>query len=836
MAEAAPLVVVIEDLHWADTSSRELLGFLVDRLRGPVLVVGTYRSDAMHRRHPLRPFLAQTARSDRVTRLELTPLTPEEVASQLEGIAARALPAALVAAVVARAEGNPFFAEELFAAGGGGAVPPSLAEVLAARLDALPDAARNLVGVAAVAGRRVRHELLAEVAGLSGPELAAGLREATAHQVLVADDGGGYAFRHALLAEVAYAELLPAERAPLHGACAAALSQHREWAADPSRAAGELTHHYAAAHDLERALQCSVEAAASAVGSYAFVEAHALYEQALGLWDQVASPGEVARCGRPQLSQRAAEAALLAGDTKRAIVLLRSELEDLDPAAEPVRAALLHERLARLLESSGRGEEALAANRAAVALMPDEASAARARILGGEARALMLAGRCHDSRARCEEAIAVARAAGARREEGYALNTLGAALAHLDEPELAVGFLEQALDIAAELGSAEDLRRAYYNLSSTLGLATHQVSRAAAVTLEGAARLDQLGDREGAVFLRAHGANFLTVSGAWDQAERLADEVLQSGTEDVTALWEAHLSAATVAMRRGGFAAAHEHLGRAGHLDRGSFDADTRTMLFAARAELALTEGLLDDARRLVREGLDALDGTDTEEPVWQLVTLGLRIEADAVGRRRGADAAAPLLERARSLAEGGRGASRTDAGWALDVQCQAEALRVRGEHDPSGWADCRRTWAAVSRPYEVAYAGWRTAEACLAVGSRPEAAVALCEAHTGASALGAAPLVAEIEALARRARIRLKEVAAPEEQPDTGPGAASRLTPREGEVLALVAAGDTNRRIAEKLFISEKTASVHVSRILAKLGVANRGQAAALARRLPSG
>jgi len=248
VADTTPLVVVVEDLHWADASSRELLGFLAGRLRGAVLVVATYRSDELHRRHPLRPLLAEAARNERIVRIELGPLDPDEVAEQLEAIMGSRPPAAVVAAVVQRAEGNPFFAEELLAAGAGPELPPGLADVLAARLAALPEASYELVRVAAVAGRRVGHDLLAAVCARDAADLVAGLREATFHHVLVADPDGAYAFRHALLQEAAYGELLPGERVSLHAAYAAALAAHPEWAAASAGAAGELAHHYAAAY------------------------------------------------------------------------------------------------------------------------------------------------------------------------------------------------------------------------------------------------------------------------------------------------------------------------------------------------------------------------------------------------------------------------------------------------------------------------------------------------------------------------------------------------------------------------------------------------------------
>ena len=832
------LIVVIEDLHWADASSRELLSFLLGRLRG-VLVVATYRNDEVHRRHPLRPLLADAARSERVARIDLAPLSADEVTQQLQAITGSALPPSVVEAVVARAEGNPFFAEELLAAGGGAELPPDLAEVLSARLSALPETARELVGLAAVAGPRVGHELLVAAAAGFGADIGPALREAVSHQVLVVEPDGTYAFRHALLAEAAYAELLPGERATLHATYAAALAAHPEWATTRGGVAGELAHHWLAARDRDRALGASVAAAVAAEETYAFAEAHHLYEQALALWEQVPDPSALAGCDRAQLLQRAADAAVLAGETKRAIALVRGALDELAASPQPARAAALHERLARLLWRSGDGEASLEASREAVALMPAEPSAERAQILAGEARSLMLGGRYEEARSRAETAVAVAGAAGARRQEGDALNTMGTCLGRLGHPDQAVVLLEQALGIAEAVGSIEDMRRAYNNLAVTLEDGMGQARRAADVALQGATRLDALGYDQGAAFLRGCAAISLTTAGSWADVDSLAAGLLAATPDEVTA-WRARLASGTVAMRRGDFAAAHQHFDHARRLCSKLSDTDYRAGLGAAAAELALAEGLLAEARGIVDSSLAALGDTDAHHYVRLLASLGLRAEADrtrTVGRGSATKVgealrrSEALIEKARSTSMAARGPAVTTnvQAAALEALCEAEWARVRGEPDAGQWGLVAEAWGG-SYPYEAAYARRRVAEAHLVAGAKDEAVAALGEAFSEASRLGAAPLVSEIEALARRARVRLGTTTEDAQTASEGPAG---LTRREVEVLALVAAGHTNRQIAEALFMSEKTASVHVSRILTKLGVTNRGQAAALAHRL---
>jgi predicted ATPase len=225
LAEPSGLLVVAEDLHWADQSTRDLLGFLHRNLRGPVALVLTYRSDELHRRHPLRPFLAELERAGHTERLELDRLGRRPLAALLKGILGEPAPAALVEQVEARSGGNPFFAEELLAAHQDGTrLPEALRELVLARVGTLPEATQRVLQVAAVAGTRVDHQLLAAVVGLDAGRLVELLREAVGRHVLVAEAASGaYAFRHALVAEAVYDDLLPVQRGPLHAAYAHAL-------------------------------------------------------------------------------------------------------------------------------------------------------------------------------------------------------------------------------------------------------------------------------------------------------------------------------------------------------------------------------------------------------------------------------------------------------------------------------------------------------------------------------------------------------------------------------------------------------------------------------------
>jgi predicted ATPase len=297
--------------------------------------VCTHRSDELHRRHPLRPLLAELERDRRVERLELGRFDRGEVAAQLTGILGVAPAARLVERVHARSGGNAFFVEELAAAaasGLDGELPPNLRDTLLARIELLAEPTQQVLAVAAAAGARVDHDLLAEVAGLPEAELLAGLREAVSAHVLLVDAGdGAYGFRHALVKEAVYAELLPGERTRLHARFAAALAG-RDDRGGPGLAA-ELAWHWYAAHDLERALPAAVEAGRAAERAYAFAEAQRQYERALELWDRVPDAADVVLMSHLRLLEAAIAAAYRAGDFGRAVKLIRLALAEVPHAA-----------------------------------------------------------------------------------------------------------------------------------------------------------------------------------------------------------------------------------------------------------------------------------------------------------------------------------------------------------------------------------------------------------------------------------------------------------------------------------------------------------------------
>jgi predicted ATPase len=292
IAERAPVLLVAEDLHWADQSTRDLLAFLVRNLRAGVALVLTCRSDEPRPGHPLGPFLAELSRGGRAERLELGRLGRRELTELVAGILGEPPSPSLAREILARAEGNPFFAEELLAARREGTrMPPALRDLLLARVDALPESAQRVLEAAAVAGSRVDHELLAAATGRDGGQLVPLLREAVARHLLAVDEGnGGYMFRHALVQEAVYGELLPVQRAPLHAAYARALDRRiGRCDADAGGTAVELAqlaYHWQGAGDQGQALPSLVRAGQAAELAAAPAEALEHYQRALDLWEQ----------------------------------------------------------------------------------------------------------------------------------------------------------------------------------------------------------------------------------------------------------------------------------------------------------------------------------------------------------------------------------------------------------------------------------------------------------------------------------------------------------------------------------------------------------------------
>jgi DNA-binding CsgD family transcriptional regulator len=479
--------------------------------------------------------------------------------------------------------------------------------------------------------------------------------------------------------------------------------------------------------------------------------------------------------------------------------------------------------------------------------MPQAPTAERAMVLAADARVLAL-GRQHDeARVRAEEAIAIARRIGAERIESSGLSTLVISLLDSGRPREALGHGQRAIELATASGSLSEMVRAYINTAETLDQ-SGDLDGAVALTLEGARVIAEHGGERGlGALVIAEAANRLVRLGRLDEAATYAEEAMRVAARVGPGRTALHEALAAVEVARGDEAAAHQDL----ELAKAMIETVSGEMWEGSRAaleaELNLSVGRGDAALQVVDQAFAAME--EVEWPAFSapLYAHAARAQVERAGRaralRRPAEveqsvAAVTALERRLDARAATFGDCPPPEYAAWRAQLSAEASRLEGPGDTDAWGGVRERWDAIGCVLRSAYCALREAEGLIGSGGDRSRARDLLASAVGVTRLaGARPLTDDIEELARRARLDLtgEPAAARAVAPTAAPTPAEEagLTARETEVLALVAEGRTNRQIAEELFISGKTASVHVSRILAKLGAANRGEAAAIARRL---
>jgi ATP/maltotriose-dependent transcriptional regulator MalT len=812
-----PVALVIEDLHWADPSTRDFLVFLVRNARSESLfVLATYRSDELHRRHPLRPVLAELERAPRVERIALERFTRDEVIDQLTGILGDEPDADLADRLYARAQGNALYTEELLAAstGGFGELPGTLRDALLARFERLPAAAQAVVRVAAVAERPFGHALLE--AAVSPDEALEGAREAVAHQLLVTHPDGTYAFRHALVGEAIYEDLLPGERTALHAALARAFED------DPAAAPAELACHWHGAHDLPRALGASVAAGVEARRVHAHGEALRHFEDALALWDRVPDAAERAGMGRSDVLRAAAAAAHEGFEAARSVALQREALVAAADA-DRIEQARMHSELAHYLRHANQHDDSDDVVRRAIELLPEDAKLERASLRLQSAKSLMLRGHFREAARESHATAAEARRLEAIDLEAGAANTEGISRGALGDVEEGARLLRRARDI----GSPEERVRAVCNLAELLDLSGR--TEEALAEIEAALPLvrDHAERSIYDTFLELQGAGQLLRLGRTAEAAEMLPDRVPGDAIGSTATYHTALCV-SLALRRGDADAARAGLDELRRAVRASRHPQWVAALETMTLELAVREGRLDDARAAAVRGLPLIEGSEEGRLLVKVLWAALMVEAEAAERPDASvehEAVATLRARlANAVSRPGQWVE----GRLYAALAAAELTRIERAPDPQIWLAAADGFDEFSLLWPATYARLRAAEAFVAAGDRAAAGAPLLAAIDAATRMEAAPLADAARALARRARVRLEAPAA-----EPAPAAPLGLTPREHEVLLLVAEGHTNREIGERLFMSEKTASVHVSRILAKLDVSGRVEAAAVAHRL---
>jgi DNA-binding CsgD family transcriptional regulator/tetratricopeptide (TPR) repeat protein len=845
--------LVVEDVHWADSETLDFLTFLVRAgRRGPVRVVVTCRADEAPLADQVAAWLARVRADAGTEEIRLGPLSRAEVAEQAAALAGGPVSRQLAEELCARAEGNPFFTEQLVAvalagrAGDGlqvpAGLPPRLAELLAARAGRCAGEARTVLAGLAVAGRSLAEDLLVAVTGLDTEAVRRGLRELAAARLLADDTpDGGHRPRHALLGEAVAAELLPGERVVLHERAARALARTGDRAL-----AAEVAGHWQAAGRPAEELAARVAAARDAERVFGYGEAAVHWQRAIELGQAQPEAAAAAGIDVPLLSVRAIDALYRSGDTVRIALVAQDAYRRFAGHPDLVTAAVICHRAALFQENDVTAaglplmEEALRLFEQA----PPSFEHADALLVYANSFLLHFEQRPQASHAALDRALEIAEAAGAtaliprtlsriaaiafldgRVEEGFATLDRGWALARTaqDAPAfvwlagkesdalLKLGQFERAAEVASrEFNAARQAGLQAWKVASYLAANANEALLALGRTAAAAALIDPLTTPP------AGPAN-------WNiQAARAEIDLLRGDTGAAAERWRQIYAAFPAVITRGPFG--YETAPRA--------------------AEAALLAGRPGDALNEVRRALALFKGADMAIFAGRLLTAGMWACADLAEQaraRRDQQAEAGAAAAADGLAawvERMGGAPFTDHRYVATIPAEratwdAERTRVAGPGDPGAWDGAAKAWQDLTCPHRAGYAWWRQAQALLDAGL-PAAAAAGPLRSAAAAAGGHVPLLAQIRALAERARIPLQAPAADDPGAPLPAQVLTRygLTDRELTVLRLLAAGRTNPQIGAELYISASTASVHVSNILRKLGVPGRVQAAALAER----
>ncbi|HMA46677.1 MAG TPA: AAA family ATPase, partial [Frankiaceae bacterium] len=635
-----PVVLVVEDLHWADRSTRDLLAFLVRGLRtARVLLVVTYRSDELRRGHPLRGLLAEVDRLRRVERIVLDRFDRVEVAAQIRGILSAEPRLDLVERVYERSEGNAFFVEELVCADRAGSchgLTPSLRDLLLARVEELSERAQRVLRVAASGGAprgppaardRRRHAAggaVRRAAGGGREERARRRRRRRDVRVPPRAGPGGVARRRA------------AGRArPAHTAFAEDLERDPALAGGGPAAASEIAYHWYAAHDTARALPAALAAADAAVTGYAYAEALHHLERALRMWER--APDPAGRTGVDHLAvlERAVDAARHAGEPQRALALARAAVEEAARAGDPVRRALLLERQGYLVRVAGLSN-GVAEYEEAVRLVPvGPPSVPRTRVLESLAHALALVPQLARARQVGEEALAVARAVGCRAGEASALGHLGGILVCLGQAETGVDMMRWSRTLAEQVGDDEVVLTDHVNESDALdALGRHE--EAIEVAQAGRRLAHRVGwARTTGTFLAGNVVEPLLKLGRWEEADRILAEAFELAPAGVHAYF-LHRLRGDLAVARGDLDTAASDLRVARHvLDHRDSGAQYTLPVFRLDAELSVWAGRPEGVPEVAVAALDGVRPSEVTRYAAPLLAWAMRAAADTAARAR---------------------------------------------------------------------------------------------------------------------------------------------------------------------------------------------------------
>jgi DNA-binding CsgD family transcriptional regulator/tetratricopeptide (TPR) repeat protein len=843
VARRSAVALLIEDVHWADTATLDFLTYLVRVGRDSAMsVVVTCRSDEVPLNAAVADWLTHVRRDARVEEIRLGPLSHEEVTDQVTALVGARPPAGLVEEVYARAEGHPFFTEQLIGViDSDGLLPESvglparLAELLVARSARCSADARAVLIALAVAGRPLTEDMVGEITELDPGRVRAAVRELMEARLLAAPADGGYQPRHALLAEAVAAELLPGERVSLHERVARALV-----AAGGESLAAEAAGHWAAAGRAGEELQARLTAARAAEQVFAYADAAAHWQRAIELCEANRGANLGDGLDLPHLYVQAVDALDAAGDLGRAAMVAEQAYRQFADHPDRATAAVIHLRVGHLRAHESPPAGGPLMNEALRLFEGTPPSTEHAQAwLDYAVRVLFHGGGRHR-----EEVLAALNRAFKTAVAAGAASQISQSLSLLAYQSFLHGEVEEGFRLLAQARTQSDDGWAKLSLAILESDALLKVGKLEEATQVGLRGFEDaqgfgFGNSGGAAFSLANAVEGLFHRGQTAQAATLI-ESRTAGTVDRDT-WALYESRALLDLVRGEVDAAA----------RGLAEIDVGASVEFAReheqniAEVALWAGRPEEALRAVRRAIERQAETD-----WVLIlcgwllALGMRACADLSERsraRRDDEAVRAALAAADDLAAWVRqegGVPFTEHPWVASIPAaratwNAEYNRATGAANPGEWNVAAAEWEALSYRHRAGYARWRQAEALLAAPhSRATAAPVLSTA--AGMAVEHVPLTSAIQDLARRARIDLTALAEPEPVPQNKPATARPfgLTERELDVLRLLGQGKTNPEIAAALFISPRTAGVHVTHILRKLAATTRVQAATIADR----
>ncbi len=828
-AERRPVAVLVEDIHWADAATRDLLASLVHSLgSAPILLVITERSGALPRSHPLRTWLAEQRRFPNVASFELVGLTLDELAEQARRILGHTPDGARLERLLDRTRGNPYFTHEILTSGSweSEALPSSLVEFLTSRIERLSDDERAVLRAVAVAGGTVSHRLLAAML----PELrVGGIVRALFDASILVVEGTDYAFGHALLREAILGDVLPFEAEELHRRAAEAIE------ADPQRGSSlsdlvGLALHLGKAADPDRSLAAASEAAEAAAAVAAYETAAEMAKQALTEWSLAGDPEARTGKERDQLLLDAAEWLVSCYRGGEAVDMIDEALATWGRDLPDGRRALLMARMAPIHFHLGNPTEATALLWEAQRLVGDEVSPEAAQVHHRVSKQAVAEGQIHPTLEAAERAIEIAETQGPRMVLVEALTTKALGVGVTEDLEEGVRLAREARELALADGFVSQVANTYRTemlIWTFRDGRTENCLEAARQGLDYAQK--HCGPRWRAEF-RHDLCLGLVEAGRLSEATPLFAELWESRLDDLrrlTVLQTAGLHALGV----GRLDLAEVFLADATEISDRYQTAQETGFQAKLLAELARRQGRLEEAVELIDEALKLQLASDNLTYTRDTIVEKIRIvrALAALGTPDGDE----LYDEVATLVEDFDGAGR--ANLAMKAVMELELTTVHGGVDIDAARDVIAQVEGAGFLYESAQARLHIVDQLLSAGAdrRDELQREITELVELATTHGMEWMAERATALARLGRVGLGGQPSPE--PPTQPAASlpHDLTVREVEVMSLLAQGLTNKAIGEALYVSPRTVGTHVSNLLAKLGLHNRGEAAAAYHRL---